>query len=78
MRGRIFSFASRWTGSASSFSSMTTTDAVDPGLASTFVTWPTFTPAMRTGDFAWMLVAFSKTARSSYGFCHGYLWTNAM
>ena len=77
MRGLILSCASRWIGSASSFSSIVTTAAEEFFLPSTPVTLPTVTPATRTGDLAAMLLAFAKTAFSSYGLCQGYWWTNA-
>ena len=54
-----------------------TTDADDPSLVSIFVTLPTATPAVRTGELTARLFAFAKTAFSSYGLLHGYLCTNA-
>jgi hypothetical protein len=48
MRGRIFSSASRCSGNASSLSFIVTVAASVPSAASTFVTSPTSTPAMRT------------------------------
>jgi len=35
-----------------------------PPARSTAVTLPTFTPAIRTGEFTWTFAAFSKTAFS--------------
>ena len=42
-----------------------------PASGSTFVTLPTSTPAIRTGELAWRLLAFSNAAVSSYGLANG-------
>ena len=78
MRGRIFSSASSWIGSASSFSSIVTTVSSESSeYSSTFVTWPTSTPAIRTGERVDMFCASLKTALSSYGgFTNGMSFEN--
>ena len=63
IRGRIFSVASSCSGSASSLISIVTLDAVEPSpAASTLVTLPTSTPAIRTGELIAMALVFSNTA----------------
>ena len=78
MRGRIFSSASSWIGSASSFISIVTTVSSESSeYSSTFVTWPTSTPAIRTGERVDMFCASAKTALSSYGgFTNGMSFEN--
>ena len=64
MRGRIFTVASLWIGSALSCSSRTTIDMSVPGARSIVLTLPTFTPAIRTGEFGRIELADSTTALS--------------
>ena len=73
MRGRILSSASLNSGSAGLLISIVTMASPLPVFfsGSTSETTPTFTPAMRTGDFFWMLLAEWKTALSSNGFENG-------
>ncbi len=72
MRGRIFRCASSWIGRPFSSSSIVTrAPPVAPSTASTFLTLPTSTPAIRTGEFGFRLLAVRKTASSSYGFANG-------
>jgi hypothetical protein len=49
-----------------SISIVTRAAPVPPGSGSTFFTLPTSTPATRTGDFGWRLLADSKVAVNSY------------
>ena len=44
-----------------------TTEAVLPSIGSIFFTLPTSTPAIRTGDFGFRLLALSTTAFTWYG-----------
>jgi hypothetical protein len=62
MRGRIFAVASSWIGSADFLSSSVTTASSVPSLASTFLTLPTATPAIRTGEFSRSELADSNVA----------------
>ena len=71
MRGRIFSVASLWMGSALLSSSMVTTAASLDPARSTFLTLPTLTPAMRTGDPGRRLLDDSNTAWSRYPCVNG-------
>ena len=68
-RGRIFIVASSWMGSADFFISMVTIAAPSPlppsSTASTFLTLPTSTPAIRTGELGLMLLAVSNAPLSS-------------
>jgi hypothetical protein len=64
MRERIWARASSRSGSASSRSSIVTSAAPSP-FGSIFVTLPTSTPAMRTGDFGFRLCTSRNTACSS-------------
>src|SRR6185437_13451595 len=67
-RGRILSCASVWSGSPSFFTDIVTRAAPrPPGRPLTESTVPTFTPAMRTGDFGCRLFTFWKTAENLYG-----------
>ena len=78
MRGRIFSSASSWIGRPLSSISIVTLAASSPAsTASTFVTFPTSTPAIRTGERVLMLFASWKYAVSSYGFANGFACVNA-
>jgi hypothetical protein len=45
---------------------------VASSTASTLLTLPTSTPAIRTGDFGFRLLAVWKTASSSYGLANGF------
>src|SRR3954453_4352221 len=54
------------------------TDVVVSGWRSTLLTSPTFTPAIRTGERAWMFAALATTALISYGLENGRLGLNAM
>ena len=65
MRGRIFSSASLWIGSPASFISIVMTALFVPSWPSIFFTVPTFTPAMRTGEFSRIEFADGKTALNS-------------
>ena len=68
MRGRSFSVASLWIGSASSLSFIVTLDAGEsPPSGSTFETLPTSTPAIRTAVPFCSGGAFSNTALTSNG-----------
>ena len=71
MRERIWARASSWIGSASSFSSIVTS-AAPPSVGSTFVTFPTSTPAIRTGARGFRFWTFRNVACSSYGFANGF------
>ncbi len=62
-RGRSLIVASSWIGSASS-STLKVASAMLPS-ASTELTLPTLTPAIRTREFGFSVVAFSKVAWSS-------------
>ena len=62
-RGRIVIVASLWIGRPSS-SIVNVTSAMFP-CELTLVTLPTLTPAIRTGDFGFRVVAFSNVAWSS-------------
>jgi hypothetical protein len=65
--------ASLWIGSASSRSSIVTRAAESPSsAASTLVTLPTSTPAIRTGARTWRFWALRTTASSSKGFANGF------
>jgi len=63
-RGRTFMVASSWMGSAEFFISMVTIAAPSPlppsSTGSTFLTLPTSTPAMRTGELGLRLLAVSN------------------
>ena len=73
MRGRILSSASLWTGSADSFTSIVTSETVaSSSAASIFVTLPTSTPAMRTGELSCRLLVVSNIAFSSKGWVNGF------
>ena len=77
IRGRIFSSASSWIGRPRSSISMVTRAAPLPdSTASIFLTLPTSTPAMRTGDLGLRLFTFVKTAWNSYGFANGLALVN--
>ena len=78
MRGRTLMRASRWIGSASSFSFIVTVTAGDsPPTGSTFETWPTSTPAIRTACFFWIGGALVKRAFSSKVRVKGMSFVNA-
>ncbi len=68
-RGRIFICASRWIGSALFFSSIVTMAAPSPlppsSTASIFLTLPTSTPAIRTGELGLRLLAVTNAPLSS-------------
>ena len=73
MRGRILSSASFLIGRPLSCISIVTSAAPLPlSTGSTFVTLPTSTPAIRTGDFGFRLFTSLKTALNSYGFANGF------
>jgi hypothetical protein len=77
MRERISMVASSCTGSASSRSSIVTRAAEAPSsAASTFVTFPTSTPAIRTGARGPRFWASRTTAFSSKGFANGFVLVN--
>jgi hypothetical protein len=64
-------------GSPRSLISIVSVAAVESGpAASTFVTLPTSTPAIRTGEFVLMLVALANVALSSYGLENGAALVN--
>ncbi len=65
MRGWIFSSASLWIGSPVFFISIVMTALLVPGWPSTFLTTPTLTPAIRTGEFSRIEFADGKTALNS-------------
>jgi hypothetical protein len=65
MRGRTFIRASRRIGIERSSMRMVRTAPFPPFTCSTLVTFPTFTPAMRTGELALMSLAVLKAARIS-------------
>ena len=65
-RGLISTVASWWIGWPSSLT-VNVTSAWSP-YSSTPVTSPTFTPAIRTGEFGVSVAAFSKTARTVWPF----------
>jgi hypothetical protein len=78
IRGRILSCASPWIGSAlSSISIVTLAASLPASTASTFVTFPTSTPATRTGERVFRLFASWKYAVSSYGLENGFAWVKA-
>ena len=62
MRGRILAVASSWIGSAESLISSVTSAWSVPSLGSTFLTLPTLTPAIRTGEFGRSELADSNVA----------------
>ena len=71
-RGRIFSWASVWSGSPDLLTSIVTRAAPrPPGRPVTESTLPTATPAIRTGDFVCRLFTFWKTAENLYGWANG-------
>ena len=75
MRGRILSSASSLIGRPSSSISIVTSAAPLPSVTgSTFLTLPTSTPAIRTGDFGFRLFTSLKTAWNSYGFANGFVF----
>ena len=56
---------------------VTTVRSESSEYSSTFVTWPTSTPAIRTGERVDMFWASAKTAFSSYGgFTNGMSFEN--
>src|SRR3954449_4512884 len=64
-------------GSAASLSSMVTSAPPLPSLkGSTLVTLPTSTPAIRTGDLGFRLLAVANAALSSYGLAKGLSLVN--
>ena len=65
MRGRIFSSASLWIGRPESFISIVMTALFVPAWPSIFLTVPTLTPAMRTGEFSRIEFADGNTALNS-------------
>ena len=65
MRGRIFAVASVAIGRPSSEISIVTTALSVPSSASTFMTLPTLTPAMRTGESGRRPLADSNVAWTS-------------
>ncbi len=80
-RGRILSVASSWMGSPASLISISTRapPLLLPGtIAVTFLTLPTSTPAMRTGELGLRLLAVSKTPVSLYGFAKGLAFVKPM
>ena len=77
IRGRIFMVASSWMGRPVSLISIFTTAApLSPLTASTSVTLPTSTPAIRTGELGLRLLTVSKAAVSSYGLANGLAFVN--
>ena len=62
MRGRIFAVASSWIGSPASLISIVTSAWSVPSFGSTYLTLPTLTPAIRTGEFGRSELADSNTA----------------
>ena len=64
IRGRTFSVASVWIGRPLRCIAIVTTTVL-PFPRSTFVTLPTFTPAIRTGEFPCSSFAFASTAFTS-------------
>ncbi len=78
IRGRTFTSASSWIGSASSSSFIVTRTAPESAPAdSTFDTLPISTPAIRTAWPCWIGGAFSKAALSSYGRVNGMSFEKA-
>ena len=76
MRERIWARASVRIGSASFFSSIVTSAAPPPSFGSTFVTFPTSTPAILTGERGFRLSTSRNIAFSSYGFANGFAFVN--
>ena len=66
-----------WIGSPFSFISIVTTPKFEPSMCSTFVTLPTSTPAIRTGESRRMLLADWNTALNSNASCQGSDLLNA-
>jgi hypothetical protein len=64
IRGRIFASASLWIGSPGSLISIVTIAVFVSALRSIALTFPTLTPAIRTGEFRRMLFDVSNTALS--------------
>ena len=54
-----------------SFSS-NVTSAAPPSFGSTFLTFPTSTPAIRTGECGFRFFTSRNIACSSYGFANGF------
>ena len=45
-------------------------------MGSTFLTLPTSTPAIRTGEFGFRLFTSLNAALNSYGFANGFAFVN--
>src|SRR3954447_24124387 len=72
MRVRTLTVASLWIGRPFFLISIVTRAAPQPPVTgSTFLTLPTSTPAIRTGEFVFRLLTLSNTACSSYGDANG-------
>ena len=70
--------ASLWSGSPDLLTSIVTRAApLPPGRPCTESTLPTFTPAIRTGDFGWRLFTFWNTAENVYGCENGFVRVKA-
>ena len=70
---RTFTDASSWIGRPFFLISIVTRAAPSPSVTgSTFLTLPTSTPAIRTGEFGCRLLTLSNTACSSYGCENGF------
>jgi hypothetical protein len=69
--------ASRWIGRPFSSISIVTIAICSSGSASTLVTFPTCTPAIRTGERVLISWTCLNTALSSYGLASGFALVNA-